>query len=230
MRVLRGRAGNIEADREASTAMVERAATTGEPALRVWTPHRQVAFGRRDARNDGYDRARRAARARGYPPVEREVGGQAVAYTGSTVAVSYAVPTDERTAIGSRYGVATDRLLEALASLGIDARQGEPDRAFCPGTHSLQAAGKIAGLAQRVRREVAVVGGIVVVCDDRAIGQVLDPVYEALGVPFDPDSVGSVAAAGGPADPAAVVRAVEDAFAQDGTGDGDGISAIERVS
>ena len=47
-----------------------------------------------------------------------------------------------------------------------------------------------------------------VVRDHDAIADVLVPVYSALGVPFDPDSVGSVARAGGDGDPKAVVEAV----------------------
>ncbi|MFD1526367.1 lipoate--protein ligase family protein, partial [Halolamina salina] len=48
--------------------------------------------------------------------------------------------------------------------------------------------------------------------DREEIGDVLDPVYDALGVPFDPNSVGSVAAAGGSNDPKEVARALEDAI------------------
>lgn len=212
MRVLRGRAESVEADRERTDRMVERAAETGQPELRVWTPHCHVAFGRRDANTEGYDRARTLARELGYPAVERRVGGRAVVYTGATVAFSRAIPGADRTAIGARYADAIERIRDALASLGVDASEGEPEGAFCPGTHSLQARGKIAGLAQRVRRDVAVVGGIVVVCDHEAIAAVLDPVYGALGVPFAPEAVGSVARAGGPADSEAVCRALVDAL------------------
>jgi lipoate-protein ligase A len=135
-----------------------------------------------------------------------------VAFTSSTVAVVHADPDADRTAVGSRYARASERLRAALASLGVDAREGEPEDSFCPGTHSLQASGKLAGLAQRVRREVAVTAGIVIVSDDEAIADVLGPVYDALGVPFDRESVGSVATAGGSADPAAVGDAIVDAF------------------
>ncbi len=213
MRVLRERAESVQADRERTDRMVDRAAETGEPALRVWTPHRHVAFGRRDANAEGYDRARTLAREQGYPPIERRVGGRAVAYTGSTVAFSRAIPGADRTAIDGRYADAIERVRDALASLGVDTREGEPDGAFCPGTHSLQATGKVAGLAQRVRRDVAVVGGIVVVCDHAAIAAVLEPVYDALGVPFAPDAVGSVARAGGSGDPQTVCRTLVDALA-----------------
>ncbi|WP_226022103.1 lipoyl protein ligase domain-containing protein [Halomicrobium salinisoli] len=215
MRVLRGRAADPERDFERTRELAARVAEAGESALRAWRPHRQVAFGRRDARSDGYDRAREAARERGYVPLEREVGGRAVAYTGTTVAFALARPADDRSGIRDRYAEATDRLRAALASLGVDAREGEPADSFCPGTHSLQADGKIAGLAQRVRQDVALVAGVVVVADRDEVAAVLDPVYDALGVPFDPASVGSVAAAGGPSDPDATVDALIDAFAPD---------------
>jgi len=215
MRVLRGRAADPERDFERTREMAARVAESGEPALRAWRPHRQVAFGRRDSRNDGYDRAREAARERGYIPREREVGGRAVAYTGTTVAFAIARPADDRSGIRERYADATDRLRQALASLGVDADEGEPADSFCPGTHSLQADGKVAGLAQRVRQDVAVVAGAVVVADRDEIAAVLGPVYDALGVPLDPDSVGSVAAAGGPSDPDATIDTLIGAFSPD---------------
>ncbi|AZH24329.1 lipoyl protein ligase domain-containing protein [Haloplanus aerogenes] len=210
MRVLRGRAATISADRKRTGAMLDRTAETGEPAVRVWTPHRQVAFGRRDAAEPGYDRARAAARERGFEPVERRVGGRAVAYTGSTVAFAHAVPVESpRTGLDDRYAAAAARLRRALASLGVDAEPGEPTDSFCPGSHSLQCAGKLVGIAQRVRTDAALVAGCVVVADRDAFASVLAAVYDALGQPFDPASVGSVAAAGGPSDPARVVEAVE---------------------
>jgi len=193
--------------------MTDRVASDREPALRVWRPHRQVAFGRRDATGDGYERAQVAARDRGYAVVERSVGGRAVAYTGSTVAVALAEPTENpRETIQRRYARVSDAIQQALDDCGVDARTGEPPDSFCPGTHSLQADGKVAGLAQRVRRSVAVVGAVVVVRDHEEIAAVLTPVYAALGVPFDPNSVGSVARAGGTDDPDRVVAALEAAL------------------
>lgn len=215
MRFLRGRAGTPAADRAATDALVERAVRTGEPALRVWTPHRQVAFGRRDARADGFEVARDAAQRRGFPTAERAVGGRAVAFTGSTVAVVRADPGADRT-IQSRYADAIGRLRRALAAVGVDAERGEPEASFCPGSHSLQAGGKIAGLGQRVRQDVALTAGVVIVRDSEAIASVLAPVYEALGVPFDPESVSSVAAAGGDPDPVEVCAAIADAFGATG--------------
>jgi len=221
MRVYRGRADTIEADRAAADRIVDWVADEREPAVRVWRPHRQVAFGRRDAREDGYDRARELAEAHDFPTVEREVGGRAVAYTGSTVAFARVTPVDDmRSGLNDRYDAATTDLLAALDRLSVDARDGEPPDSFCPGTHSVQTDGggrarKLAGLAQRVYGDAAVVAGVLTVRDHDEIAAVLDPVYEALDVAFDPETVGSVARAGGDGDPERVVRTVEDTLADE---------------
>lgn len=216
MRVLRGRAETIAADRQVVAAALARAADGGEPVVRAWRPHRQVAFGRRDANVDGYEDARRIASERGFDPVERSVGGRAVAYTGATLAFARCEPADDpRAGIDERYEAASRDVEAALDSLGVDAERGEPADSFCPGTHSLRADGKLVGIAQRVREDAALVSGVVVVRDHDAIADVLDPVYAALGVPFDPSTVGSVARAGGPDDPETVARSLEDALVGD---------------
>ena len=214
--LLRGRASDPEADRAVTARMVD-AAADGEAGVRAWTPHRQVAFGRRDVRADGYADARAAARERDCSPVERDVGGRAVAYDDGVVALAHAVPVDGERGITARYESATASLESALSSLGTVLARGEPPDAFCPGRHSLRVpgGGKVAGVAQRVRRDAALVGCCVVVRADPDLVDVLDAVYAALDVPFDPGGVGSVAAAGGPDDPVAVARALEVAFAAD---------------
>jgi len=219
MRLVRGSIDEVGRDREVTASLTDAAVDAGDPVLRVWTPPRQIAFGRRDTAAESYDRAGRIAVERGYEPVERDVGGSAVAYTGHTVSFAYAVPTRTgREGIDRRYRRATTALLRALRDVGARVSRGEPDRSFCPGDHSIRAAGaeggKIAGIAQRVRRESALVGGCVVVrsTDSDAIGDVLSPIYAALGLPFDPDAVGSVAVAGGPDTTAPVVDALETAF------------------
>lgn len=210
MRLLRGRGSDPAADHAITADLAGWTAETGEPAVRLWQPHRSVAFGRRDTAHDGYNSAVRAARRRGYTPVERSVGGRAVAFTGSTVALVLTEPVETaRTGIEARYDRVTDAVADALAGLGVALEPGEPADAFCPGSHSLSADGKVVGLAQRVRSAVAVVSGIVVVRDHEALADVLESVYGALGVPFEPDTLGSVARAGGPADPGAVIRALE---------------------
>lgn len=213
----RGRAGDAVADRTVTADVVDRVGETGEPAVRAWAPHRQVAFGRRDARTEGYDRARAAARERGYEPLERSVGGRAVAYTGTaTLAFARIEPVDGvRDGLDDRYERLTVDVRRALRRLGVPAERGEPDDAFCPGQHSLQRDGKLVGIAQRVRQDAAVASGICVVGEREELADVLGAVYGALAVPFDPDSLGSVAAAGGPGDVEAVRATVEEELVGD---------------
>lgn len=224
MRVLRGRAGSIEADRQVTADLLAAVGEEREPAVRVWTPHRQLAFGRRDANEPGYEEARQVAEKRGFPALSRSVGGRAVAYTGTTLAFAWARPIeDPREGLNARYEEATERVRGALADCGIEAERGEPPESFCPGAHSLSTDGKVVGIAQRVTGRAALVSGILVVADREEIAGVLSPVYDALSIPFDPDSVGSVARAGGPSDPERVARALEGRLV------GDARTAVERV-
>lgn len=214
MRVLRGRGSTPTADRSLTADLLALTAETGLRGVRVWYPPRQVAFGRRDRSASGYEAARQAAAERGYPPVQRRVGGHAVAFTGDTMAFALAAPTGSaRTGIEDRYETVLGDLQEALEAAGVQASRGEPPDSFCPGSHSLQASGKIAGLAQRVRMDVAVVGGIIVARDADAVACVLEPVYTALDLALDPASVGSVADAGGDAEH--LRDSVEDALVGD---------------
>ncbi|MFB6154053.1 MAG: biotin/lipoate A/B protein ligase family protein [Halodesulfurarchaeum sp.] len=201
MRVVRGRERTPAEDTERSRGLLSWAARHDEPALRVWHPHRQVAFGRRDTNAEGYETARAAARAHGFTPVERSVGGRAVAYTGSTLAFARFEPIqDARRGIDARYAAMEADVTEALAEVGVQVRPGEPPDSFCPGAHSLQRDGKLCGLAQRVTADAALVSGILIVADHGEIGAVLGDVYEALSVPFDPATVDSVRRAGGDVD------------------------------
>lgn len=216
MRVLRGRAETREVDGEVTAAMLSETAETGDPAVRVWTPHRQVAFGRRDARAENFEVAKSVARTCGFEPVERSVGGRAVAYTGTTVAFARTTPLEDmRTGMEARYAETTEAVQRAFWRLGVPAQRGEPSRSFCPGNYSLQWKGKLAGVAQRVRTGAALVSGVVVVDDHGEIAGVLDPIYTALDVPFDPDSVGSIAKVGGDADPGLVVETIEELLVGD---------------
>ncbi|WP_299265657.1 lipoate--protein ligase family protein [Halorientalis sp.] len=225
MRVVRGRGEDAADDRAVTRFLMEHAGTAGEPAVRVWRPHRQVAFGPRDAHSDGYDAAVAAAREREFPVCERRVGGRPVAYTGDTIAFARIEPVeDERQGIDERYAAVRVSVRDALREVGVGAERGEPDDAFCPGSYSLQAAGgKICGIAQRVTSDAALVAGTVIVDGHDDIGSVLTPVYDALAVPFDPDTVGSIERADGEVDPVAIIMRIEDALV------GDHLGSVEWV-
>lgn len=216
MRLVRGTAKTAETDRDASRRILEWVAEHEETAIRAWQPPRHVAFGRRDANEAGYDEATERARRRNYPTVERSVGGRAVAYTGTTVAFARYEPIEDlRTGIDERYEAMQSDVETALRAVGVDPTRGEPPNSFCPGDHSLQDGGKIVGLAQRVTADAAITSGILVLDDHEEIATVIGEVYDALGVPFDPDSVGSVELAGGDVD--GVIPALETALARDET-------------
>lgn len=214
MLVFRGRGETIEADRALTDLLRDRARELGEPAVRVWRPHPHVAFGRRDAGEPSYGAARRIAREYGYTPIGRSVGGRAVAYHGTTVAFAYVEPNDDpRTGLAERYDRVTAAVSDALESVGVEPTTGEPADSFCPGSHSLSCGcGKVVGIAQRVRTDVALTAGIAIPRDRWPIAEVLSEVYDKLEVPFDPSTVGSVRRAGGEADPDALVEAIESAL------------------
>ena len=65
---------------------------------------------------------------------------------------------------------------------------------YCPGEYSVNAGGsvKLAGFGQRVVSGAVHVGGLLIVTDEERVRRWLDPVYEALGISWDPSTVGSV--------------------------------------
>ncbi len=209
----RGRRADPTEDRARTETAIGHAAEIGEAVLRVWYPPPQVVFGRLDRHAEGYDQARAWAREQGFPPAERSVGGRAVVMTGTTLAFVRAEPVAEpRAGIDDRYETVLDTLTAVLNEFGVDVSTGEPPESFCPGSYGLQADGKLAGLAQRVRQDVAVVGGVLIVDDRDRVATILGEVYRTLDYPFDPQTVGSVTAVAGQVDPDDVRTAVETAL------------------
>jgi octanoyl-[GcvH]:protein N-octanoyltransferase len=114
-----------------------------------------------------------------------------------TLALSWAIPdADARAGIRPRFELLADIVVDALRSLGIDARVGEVPGEYCPGEHSVNARGrtKLMGVGQRVVEGAAHVGGVIVVDGADLIRDTLLPVYAALEVDWDPSTVGSLAA------------------------------------
>ena len=76
----------------------------------------------------------------------------------------------------------------------MDARVGAVAGEYCPGEYSVNARGarKLMGVGQRVIRGAAHVGGVIVVRDAARVRSVLEPVYAAMGVAWDPGTAGAV--------------------------------------
>jgi lipoate-protein ligase A len=179
-----------------SRAILERVAARELPdTARLGRPGRIVAFGKQDVASLGYREAVVAARGAGFAAIQRLAGGRAAVYTEGTLSLSHACadrhPT-QRTR--SRFEEMAGMLRDALSSLGADARVGEVPGEYCPGAFSVNAGGrtKLVGIGQRVIVGGAHVGAVVVVSGSDAIRDVLIPVYRALGLSWDPETVGSV--------------------------------------
>jgi lipoate-protein ligase A len=184
-------------DTAVSRALLTRVGAGTEPeTIRLHATGRIVAFGPHDRVAPGYRAAVEAAHAAGYGAVLRLAGGRAAVFHHGTLAFSWARPVAEPTAaIRDRFAELAELIAGALVSLGVDARVGEVAGEYCPGEWSVNARGavKLMGVGQRLVRGAAHVGGVVVVSDADAVRAVLEPVYAALGLPWDPATAGSVA-------------------------------------
>jgi octanoyl-[GcvH]:protein N-octanoyltransferase len=191
-----GRPDPPELDTAISRATLQRVAEGSLPeTLRVHRPGAIVAFGPRDRVEPGFAEAVAAAGREGFAAVERLAGGRAAVFHEGTIAFSWAIPDPAaREGIRPRFELLADIMVEAIRSLGIDARVGEVPGEYCPGEHSVNALGrtKLMGVGQRVVAGAAHVGGVVVVSGTDRVRDVLIPVYEALGLDWDPGTVGSL--------------------------------------
>lgn len=203
-------------DTAVSRALLQQVARGKEAeTLRVYTPADVVAFGPQDTRTEGYAKATIAARAARFEAIERLAGGRAAVFHSGTIAFSWTMAdTAPKEDVMARFDEAADIMMRALRRLNIDARIGEVPGEYCPGQHSVNASGKrkLMGVGQRLIRGAAHVGGVVVVSGSERIRDVLSPVYDALGVDWRPETVGSVEAELGGADYKAVVQVILDEF------------------
>jgi octanoyl-[GcvH]:protein N-octanoyltransferase len=183
-------------DAAVSRATLERVAAGELPeTLRVARPGRVVAFAKRDVLAAGYPRAVEAATAAGYAAVTRLGGGRAAVFHEGTLELAHALADpDPQPGIHDRFEAEATLVAAALGSLGVDARVGELPGEYCPGRWSINEGGrhKLAGLGQRVIHGGAHVGTIVVVDGADSIRRLLEPVYEALELDWDPATVGAV--------------------------------------
>jgi lipoate-protein ligase A len=183
-------------DTAVSRAILERVAA-GELAetMRLARPGAMVAFGKQDVKADGYPAAVAAARSQGFEAVRRLAGGRAAVFHEGTIAFAHAVadPMPSRRT-HDRFREVAEMMARALRGLGVDARVGEIAGEYCPGEYSVNAGGrvKLAGIGQRIIKGGAHIGAVLVVSGGDRVRDVLVPVYEALGLEWDPSTVGAV--------------------------------------
>lgn len=189
------------------------------PTLSITPSTRHVGVTRRDTFRPGFAEAVRASNEEGYPVLVRGSGGGATAAGEGTFGFSIIRPADAEEAkrgIRDRYDEAADLVLAAFERLGVRAEVGEVRDEFCPGDHSIrvgdrESGAKLVGIAQRLTRRATSVGGLVIVSGEEELARVLSRVYGAMGLPFRPESVGSLRQAGS----GATVEAAIEAFASE---------------
>jgi octanoyl-[GcvH]:protein N-octanoyltransferase len=166
------------------------------PVLRHYRPPPTVAFGRRDTFLPGFAAAAAAARQHGFAPVVRAAGGRAAAYDEGCLVLDEIMPaSDWLTGIRDRFAQDAGRQAAALRGLGIDARVGEVPGEYCPGAFTVNARGvkKLIGAAQRAVPGGWLLSTVVVISSTSRVRGVLEGVYDALELDWDPATVGAVA-------------------------------------
>lgn len=184
-------------DMAVSAALLRRVAAGELPgALRLHALAPAVAFGKLDALAAGFPAAVDAVRELGFAPFERLAGGRAAVYHEGALVVDEVLAEPHATGgIERRYAATAEVLVEALRTLGVDARIGAVAGEYCPGDFSVNARGarKLTGTAQRVIRGAAYVGTVIVVRDADRVARVVRDVYASLGLEVDPETTGAVA-------------------------------------
>jgi len=197
-----------------SHALLRQAAETGTEAMRVWTPPPALSFGRLDLLRPSAERAIAVAAASGLAPVRRLAGGRAAAIGPGTACVGWACPSPEMTGMQARYEALARVLVAALAAVGARARIGEIEAEWCPGAWSvLSGEAKVGGLAQRVIKGAAWAEAVLVVDGAASLAAALDLVQQALGVPWDPATLGQLSHPGAEVTPERTRAALLDTLA-----------------
>lgn len=155
-----------------------------------------AAFSRRDLLLPGYAAAAEAARAHGFDPVVRPVGGHLAAYDeGSLVVHLWGSHPDPARGLVDRFRLVGDALSRAMTDLGVpDARVGAVPGEYCDGQWSVNTGGaaKLAGTGQRLFRLGWLFCAVLTVTRPDPLTAMLTDAYAELDLPFNPHTVGSV--------------------------------------
>lgn len=173
------------------------------PILRVYAPRPTVAFSRRESLMPSFAAAQEAARDHGFAPVIRLAGGRAVAYDESCLVIDLVTPSDRHMANELVFDVVSESMRRVLVDLGVDARVGAVPREYCAGPHSVNARAevKLVGIAQRVTRGARLVTASVALGPAMRLRSVVDAVYAAMSLDWDPETFGTLAGEGVQASP-----------------------------
>jgi lipoate-protein ligase A len=164
----------------------------GEAAIRLWINPPCLVTTRRLAARDAFAAAARASGRAGWPVLVRSSGGTTVAHGPGVLNVSLAfIAAAPGVAIELPYRRLAQRLVPALARLGVAAEMGCVPGSYCDGRFNLRAAGQNVGgaacrIGQRGGRTAVLVHAALLVEGDPAMGlAAVAALEQGLGLPAD---------------------------------------------
>lgn len=163
--------------------------------VRIYRPEPTAAFSRRDTLQPGYESAADAAREFGFTAVVRPQGGRLAAYHRGSVVIDHVLrEANPQAGLKKRFEHYAELHAGVLRGFGLDARIGELVGEYCPGEHSINAAGlsKIVGSAQRVTRDGWLFSSVIQVTDSASLREMLSKAYAEIGYELDPTTIGAM--------------------------------------
>lgn len=159
--------------------LVESVRTNHNPTMIVRRQLPYLLLGPQDERLPFLADGLRWASERGLPVFRRISGGTAVLLDETCLSFGVVVPCREMGHIRRNYWELTQVVRNALAGLGVPAEFGQAAGGYCEGPYDLLTRGrKIAGIAQAVRRGVALVSGMILIGQDpEAVTNTLNAFY-----------------------------------------------------
>ncbi len=163
--------------------------------LRFRRPRPTAAFSPQDTTHPDYEVVKERARVRGFEPIERGTGGRLTIFDEHSLGITIVTPhPDPYPFMISRYQIFAGAITGALLQLGIDARIGELTNEYCPGKFSINAEGrvKLVGIAQRMTKHCIQMGAIIAVKHSEKACAAIAEAYDAMALPFDPNTYGAI--------------------------------------
>lgn len=181
----------------ATSRAILRAVSTGEmpETFEIGLSSRVLAFGKHDTSSPGFAPSVEIASEHGFEPTVRIAGGRAAVFHEGTVRFGWTRQVeDPASTMHDGFHALSQIVVETLGDFGIHGEIGEIPGEYCPGQYSVHIGGKkVMGVGQRLTRNAAHVGGVIVLSDSRVINDVLIPIYAQLDIPLVPEATGSVA-------------------------------------
>jgi octanoyl-[GcvH]:protein N-octanoyltransferase len=181
----------------ATSRAILRAVSAGEmpETFEVGLSSRVLAFGKHDTSSAGFDRSVEIATEHGFQPTVRIAGGRAAVFHEATVRFGWTRQVeDAASTMHEGFRSLSRFVVDTLGDFGMHAEVGEIPGEYCPGQYSVHIGNKkVMGVGQRLTRNAAHVGGVIVLSNSAIINAVLVPIYELLDIPLATEATGSIA-------------------------------------